>query len=77
RMNVPLISGDQEEEQNCFSDTTAADLRNNFAGIESVYFGRYRTLAGQQLEGPSLAQLVRDSDPRVADEIEARMERTR
>jgi putative iron-regulated protein len=77
RMNVPLLSGDQEEEQSCFSDTTSEDLRSNEAGIESVYFGRYESASGKKIEGPSLAQTVRAADPRVADEIEARLTRTR
>ena len=77
RMNVPLLSGDQEEEQSCFSDTTSADLRSNESGIESVYFGRYEAANGKKIEGPSLAQAVRAVDPRVADEIEARLTRTR
>jgi putative iron-regulated protein len=77
RMNVPLLSGDQEEEQSCFSDTTSADLRSNAAGIESVYFGRYESGSGKKIEGASLAQAVRAADPRVADEIEARLARTR
>jgi putative iron-regulated protein len=77
RMNVPLLSGDQEEEQNCFSDTTAADLRNDGLGIDHVYFGRYTRSDGTTVSGPSLAKLVRDKDPRVADEMEARLARTR
>jgi len=77
RMNVPLLSGDQEEEQSCFSDTSIEDLRANAAGIESVYFGRYESPSGKQVAGASLAQLVRVADPRVADEIEARLTRTR
>lgn len=77
RMNVPLLSGDQEEEQSCFSDTSAEDLRSNAAGIESVYFGRYESPSGKKIEGPSLAATVRAADPRIADEIEARLTRTR
>lgn len=77
RMNVPLLSGDQEEEQSCFSDTTTQDLRNNAAGIESVYFGRYTTLDGRRIEGPSLAAAVRQADSRIADDVEARLARTR
>ena len=77
RMNVPLLSGDQEEEQSCFSDTTAADLRNDGLGIDHVYFGRYTRADGTTVSGPSLAKLVRDKDPRVADEMEARLARTR
>lgn len=77
RMNVPLLSGDQEEEQSCFSDTTAADLRNNGLGIDHVYFGRYTRTDGSVVSGPSLAQLVKDKDPRVAEEMAARLTRTR
>jgi putative iron-regulated protein len=77
RMNVPLLSGDQEEEQSCFSDTTTQDLLNNGAGIDSVYFGRYTTLDGKEIKGPSLADAVKVADPRVAEEVEARLTRTR
>lgn len=77
RMNVPLLSGDQEEEQSCFSDTTAADLRANAEGIEHVYFARYTRLDGTRISGPSLADLVKAADPRMADEMAARLTRTR
>lgn len=77
RMNVPLLSGDQEEEQSCFSDTTTEDLRNNGAGIESVYFGRYESASGRTIAGASLADAVKAADPRVAEEMEARLARTR
>jgi putative iron-regulated protein len=77
RMNVPLLSSDQEEEQSCFSDLTADELRANAAGIESVYFGRYKRLDGSTVSGPSLADLVKAKDARAAEEIEARLTRTR
>nr|WP_298717749.1 imelysin family protein [uncultured Steroidobacter sp.] len=77
RMNVPLLSSDQEEEQSCFSDLTADELRANAAGIEHVYFGRYQRRDGTTVSGPSLADLVKAKDARAAEEIEARMARTR
>ncbi|WP_129776380.1 imelysin family protein [Peristeroidobacter soli] len=77
RMNVPLLSSDQEEEQSCFSDMTADELRANAQGIENVYFGRYTRLDGTTLSGPSLADLVKAKDARAAEEIEARLARTR
>lgn len=77
RMNVPLLSSDQEEEQSCFSDLTADELRANARGIEQVYFGRYTRLDGTTISGPSLADLVKAKDPRAAEEIEARLARTR
>ena len=76
RMNVPLLSGDQEEEQSCFSDTTADDLRANAAGIEHVYYARYTRTNGEVIAGPSLAELVKKADPRVAEEMDARLGRT-
>ena len=77
RMNVPLLSSDQEEEQSCFSDLTADELRANGVGIESVYFGTYKRLDGSTVKGPSLADLVKAKDARAAEEIEARLARTR
>lgn len=77
RLNVPLLSGDQEEEQSCFSDTTADDLRANVAGIEHVWFARYTRPDGKVISGPSLADLVKNADPRVAEEVQARLARTR
>jgi putative iron-regulated protein len=77
RMNVPLLSSDQEEEQSCFSDATADELRANAAGIEHVYFANYRRLDGTTVSGPSLADLVKAKDTRAAEEVEARITRVR
>lgn len=77
RMSVPLLSSDQEEEQSCFSDTTADDLRANVLGIENVYYARYKKRDGTTISGPSLAELVKAADPRVAAEVEERLARTR
>jgi putative iron-regulated protein len=77
RMNVPLLSSDQEEEQSCFSDLTADELRANAAGIEHVYFAKYQRTDGTTVSGPSLADLIKAKDARAAEEIEARIARTR
>jgi putative iron-regulated protein len=77
RMNVPLLSSDQEEEQSCFSDTTADDLRANAAGIEHVYYGKYTRLDGSIVSGRSLADLVKEADERAAQEMDARIARVR
>jgi putative iron-regulated protein len=77
RLNVPLLSADQEEEQSCFSDTTADDLRANAAGIEHVYYARYTRPNGATISGPSLADLVKAVDARVGQEMDARIARTR
>lgn len=77
RMNVPLLSSDQEEEQSCFSDLTADELRANEVGIANVYFAKYQRPDGSVVSGPSLADLVKAKDPRAAEEIDARITRTR
>jgi CxxC motif-containing protein (DUF1111 family) len=77
RISVPLLSGDQEEEQSCFSDTTADDLRTNAAGIEHVYFGRYTRLDGSAIAGPSLADWLQAVDPSLAEQVEQRIAETR
>lgn len=77
RMNVPLLSSDQEEEQSCFSDLTADELRANATGIENVYFARYQRRDGTTISGASLADLIKAKDARAAEEIEMRIARTR
>jgi putative iron-regulated protein len=76
RMSAALLSGDQEDEQSCFSDTTAQDLNANVAGIEHVYFGRYQRLDGTLVQGASLADLVTSIDPSRATDVNSRISRT-
>ncbi len=76
RMAVPLLSGDQEEEQSCFSDFTSNDLQANVAGIATVYLGRYQRPDGSVVSGPSLADFVAKADAMVAEEVKARLEGT-
>ncbi len=76
RLAVPLLSGDQEEEQSCFSDTTSEDLRANVAGIATVYRASYQRTDGTLISGPSLADFVAKADPMVAAEMSARLEST-
>lgn len=46
RMGAGLDSGDQEDEQSCFSDNTHADFVNNFLGIKNVFLGTYGKIQG-------------------------------
>jgi putative iron-regulated protein len=66
RMEVALVERDQENEQDCFSDNTLADLEANQRGIENVYFGRYGTLSGASLDA-----LVAARDPSLASRTRA------
>jgi putative iron-regulated protein len=65
RLDDPFVSLDQKDEESCFSESTLADLVSNALGIEDTYLGRYQTLSGVPMQGPSLSDLVRAKDAAV------------
>ena len=73
RMEVPLASQDQEDEQSCFSDNTHHDIIGNAQGVRNVWLGRYTRLDGSLLEGPSLQDLVATRDPALSERLSAQM----
>ncbi len=66
RIQVALLSGAQEDEQDCFSDDSHHSLHHNGQGIRAFYQGRYGSL---QL--PSLAALARHREPALAAQLDA------
>ncbi|MCF8465768.1 MAG: hypothetical protein K9G33_00040 [Sneathiella sp.] len=50
RMATGLDSGDQEDEQSCFSDNTLNDIIFDQRGIRNVYFGSYGSVSGAGLD---------------------------
>jgi putative iron-regulated protein len=72
RMKLGLILHDPEEEHDCFSDNTHNSHYFDEVGIRDVYYGRYKKADGTDVTGPSVADLVRAADPKVADEIDAK-----
>ncbi len=66
RMAVGLDSGDQEDEQSCFSDTTHQDFVYDVRGIQNVWTGKY-----PGVQGPGLRDLVARVDPATATELDA------
>lgn len=66
RMGVALDSGDQEDEQSCFSDTTRQDFVNGLAGIRQVWTGE-----ADGASRPGLDELVRKLDAPTADRVDA------
>lgn len=70
RMKLGLILHDTEEEQDCFSDNTHNSHYYDEVGIRDVYYGRYTKPDGTVVSGPSVADLVRAADPKIADEID-------
>jgi len=77
RMQVALITSDQEEEQSCFSDTTHHAHWHNIAAIESFYRGTHTHRDGTVTAGASLDALVRRLDADLADRLDAQFVRTR
>ncbi|TNE34929.1 MAG: iron-regulated protein [Alphaproteobacteria bacterium] len=58
RIATGLDSGDQEDEQSCFSDNTLNDIIFDERGIRNVYFGSY-----PDVEGPGIDSLVEKLAP--------------
>jgi len=71
RLDVPLATQDQEDEQSCFSDSTHSDIASNVLGIENVWLGRYRRIDGTLLQGPSLRSLVASISAELAAQTTA------
>jgi len=69
RMNVALLAHSQEDEHSCFSDNTHNDIDQNIVGINNIYHGRYTRLDGEILQGPSLHDLLLDTDPVLAERL--------
>jgi len=76
RMKLGLLLHDPEEEHDCFSDNTHNSHLNDAIGIRNVYSGAYQRVDGTRLEGPSVADLVKEADPAVALELAARIDMT-
>jgi putative iron-regulated protein len=81
RLQVALLSGAPEEEQDCFSDDTHQSTYFNGLGIENLYYGR---LPAAEPGGPprysapqSLAALARARDAALADQIDRAFAETR
>jgi len=57
-----LMLNDPEEEQNCFADNTHNSLFYDGVGTGIVCPGRYVGVDGTATEGPSLSDLVAETD---------------
>lgn len=73
RMRLGLMLNDPEEEHSCFADNTHNDHFYNGVGIRNVYLGSYTRTDGTTVAGPSLADLVAETDPALDAEMRARL----
>ncbi|EKF41797.1 imelysin [Nitratireductor indicus C115] len=76
RMKLGLLLNDPEEEHDCFSDNTHNSHYYDLVGIRNVYFGAYERVDGSKVEGASLAELVSEKDPALAEEMKAKLDAT-
>lgn len=74
RLEVPMASQDQEDEQSCFSDNTHRDTVNNALGIRNVWLGEYQRRDGSRLQGPGIRDLVAAANPQLAEKTGAQIE---
>jgi len=76
RMKLGLMLHDPEEEHDCFSDNTHMSHYNDVVGIRNVYFGEYKSPLGNDVSGASLADMVAEKDPALAEEMKAKLDAT-
>src|SRR5690606_9804043 len=76
RMKLGLMLHDPEGEHDCFSDNTHNSHYYNQLGIRNVYLGSYDRVDGKTVSGPSLSDLVKARDPKLDEEMRAKLDAT-
>ncbi|MEM8959517.1 MAG: imelysin family protein [Pseudomonadota bacterium] len=76
RMRLGLMLNDPEEEHDCFADNTHNSHFYDGVGIRNVYLGRYVGTDGTVTEGPSLSELVAQSDEALDAELQIKLATT-
>ena len=73
RMRLGVMLNDPEEEHSCFADNTHNDHYYNGVGIRSVYLGEYIRVDGTLVTGPSLSDLVAETDAALDAEMQGKL----
>ncbi|RKF13802.1 peptidase [Roseovarius spongiae] len=76
RMRLGLMLNDPEEEHDCFSDNTHNSHYYDGLGVQNTYLGEYVRRDGTLISGPSLSDLVAETDPALDDEMRAKLAHT-
>ena len=72
RMQVAFVTGSTEDEHECFSDLTHLSYANNARGIQNVFNGSYKTVAGDTIGGYGIKQyLIDNGHTEAADKLAA------
>lgn len=72
RIQVAFVTGSTEDEHECFSDLTHLSYANNARGIQNIFNGSYKTVAGKTVGGYGLKNyLVDTGNKEAADKLAA------
>lgn len=61
RIQVAFVTGSTEDEHECFSDLTHLSYANNARGIQNIFNGSYKTVAGKTVGGYGLKNYLVDT----------------
>ena len=76
RMRLGLMLNDPEEEHDCFSDNTHNSHYYDGLGIQNAYLGQYVRINGAVVSGPSLSDLVAETDEALDAEMKTKLATT-
>lgn len=72
RMQVAFVTGSTEDEHECFSDLTHLSYANNARGIQNIFNGSYKTVAGKPVGGYGVKHYLIDTNNKdAADKLAA------
>ena len=66
RIQVAFVTGSTEDEHECFSDLTHLSYANNARGIQNVFNGNYKTVAGKSVGGYGVKNYLVDTNNKEA-----------
>jgi putative iron-regulated protein len=76
RMRLGVMLNDPEEEHSCFADNTHNDHFYDGLGVQNAYLGEYIRIDGTSVSGPSLSDLVAETDAALDAEMQAKLSTT-
>ncbi|WP_176251253.1 imelysin family protein [Sulfitobacter sp. HGT1] len=76
RMRLGLMLNDPEEEHDCFSDNTHNSHYFDGMGVQNVYLGEYVRVDGTLVTGPSLSDMVAETDAALDAEMQGKLSTT-
>lgn len=76
RTKLPLLLGDPEEEQDCFSDNTHNAHFYNVQGIVNVFTGQYHQPNGNTLRGPGIRLLLNEKNSVLSSKLEQALQQS-